>query len=368
MAVAAFEAGTDAKSLRRRHVPLMTEKLGIRSCLGEGIAEGRGKLYNFLFRRRVASREMEHDKLETVNHCIREAAKQAAASGGLQTSLIERFLRTGEETWDGAGSGRFTIAQLNEDEVYTQATKTALRTLFRLLADLLPAEARVAPQVGPETIGRSIGPMVKGLVEGDWQEVALRELTARTFVLNFQGAKAGMEAELSTCFMGTAWQILWALFGDYGLKPEEIRAECDGVSGGDFAHVRLSAYESQDPYSDVIVHETAHLLHYLKPAHYGLQVRRGQERFVDVEFCHRELFAFACEAYSRVVLLNKRKSRISFAEEMKERAFSFPRGQIEEVAAVVLSASRARNGWRVIREATVIRRVRGRVREFPTCP
>jgi hypothetical protein len=72
--------------------------------------------------------------------------------------------------------------------------------------------------------------MVKGLVQDDWQEVALRELTARTFVLNFQGAKVAMDAELSTCFMGTAWQILWALFGDYGLKPEEIEVECDGVS------------------------------------------------------------------------------------------------------------------------------------------
>lgn len=364
----AFEVGTDAESLRRCHVPLMIEKLARRCSLGEGIAEGRGKLYNFVFRCRVALREMEHDKLETVNHCIRGAAQQAAASGGLRTSLIERFLRTGEETWDGAGSGRFTLAQLNDDEVYTGATKTALRTLFRLLADLLPAEAQEVPQVGLETIRASIGPMVKGLVERDWQEVALRELTARTFVLNFQGAKAAVDAELSTCFMGTAWQILWALFGDYGLKPEEINVECDGVSAGDFAHVRLSAYETKDPYSDVIVHESAHLLHYLKPEHYGLHVRRGQERFVDVEFCHRELFAFACEAYSRVVRHDKRKSRISFAEEMKERAFSFPRDRIEEVAALVLNAARARNGWRVIREATVIPRVRGRAREFPTYP
>src|SRR5436189_6163175 len=41
--------------------------------------------------------------------------------------------------------------------------------------------------------------------------------------------------------------------------------------------------------------------------HYRLHTRRGQERFVDVEFRHRELFAFACEAYSRVVLHGGRK-------------------------------------------------------------
>ena len=111
-----------------------------------------------------------------------------------------------------------------------------------------------------------------------------------------------------------------------------------------------------------MVHEAARVLHYLKPRHYGLHVRRGQERFVDVDFCHYELFAFACEAYSRVALRGDRKSRISFAEKMQEGAISFPRGQLEEVAALVMNAARARNGWRIIREATVIHRIRRRVR------
>jgi len=303
---------------------------------------------------------MEQETLETVDEYIRAAAEQAASLNGVSAKVIERFLRTGEETWEGAGSGRFTIVQFKEDEAYTRAVKTALPTLFRLLGNLLPAQARSAPLVGPETIRRRINSMVKGLVQSDWQEIALRELTARTFVLNFQGARAAIDAEFSTCYMGSAWQILWALFGDYGLKPDEIRVECDGIAG-DFAHARWSAYETVDPYSDVVVHEAAHLLHYLKPGHYGLHVRRGQERFVDVEFRHRELFAYACEAYSRVVLHSERRSRISFAEKMLEDAFSFPRGQIQQVAALVGDASRARNGWRVIREASVIPRIRKRV-------
>jgi len=109
-----------------------------------------------------------------------------------------------------------------EDEVYTRAAKAALRTLFRLLSNLLPAETRLLPQVAPEAIRRRVEPMVMGLVQRDWQEVALREIVPRTFVLNFQGAKAAIDAELSTCFMGSAWRILWALFGDSGLKPDDI--------------------------------------------------------------------------------------------------------------------------------------------------
>jgi hypothetical protein len=304
---------------------------------------------------------MEHDRFQAVDECIRDAAQQAADTEGLSVPIIERFLRTGEETWEGAGSGRFSLAQFREDEAYTRATKTALRALLHLLASLLPPEAQLAAPVAAEAISQRIEPMVAGLVQTDWQEVALREITARTFVLNYQGTKAALDAELSTCSMGSAWRIVWALFGDHGLKPDGVEVGCDGIAG-DYAHVRWSAYETTDPYSDVVVHEAAHMLHYLKPHHYGLHIRRGQERFVDVEFCHRELFAYACEAYSRVVLHGQRKSRIAFAEKMQDGAFSFPRGQLEDVAALVLNAARVRNGWRVIRDAAVIHRTRGRAK------
>ena len=112
---------------------------------------------------------MEHERFRAVNQCVLEAAQQAAAAGGLAVLAIERFLRTGEETWDGAGSGRFTPAQFKNNEAYRQAAKTALRILFHLLANLLPAEAQLVPQVAPEAIRRRIDPMVKGLVHGDWQ-------------------------------------------------------------------------------------------------------------------------------------------------------------------------------------------------------
>jgi len=304
---------------------------------------------------------LDHAKLQAVDQCIRDAAQQAAAPGGLSAILIERFLRTGEETWEGAGSGRFSLAQFKEDEAYTRAAKTALQNLLDLVAELLPAEAQASPLVSPDTIRQRIEPMVSGLVQADWRGVALREITARTFILNLPGTRMAVEAELSTCFMGSAWRVLWALFEDYGLKPDDINVGCDGLAG-DYAHVRWSAYQTDDPYSDVVVHEAAHMLHYLKPSHYGFEVRRGQERFVDIEFHHRELLAYASEAYSRVVLHGDRRSRIAFAEKMPDTAFSFPRTEINEVAALVLRATRARNGWRIIREATVIGRPRRRHR------
>jgi hypothetical protein len=300
---------------------------------------------------------MEHDTLIAINRRIRDAARQTA--GSLSVAMIERFLRVGEETWNGAGSGQFTRAQVEEDGAYSKCAKAGLRILFDLLADLLPPEDKTIPPVTPEVIAQRLQPMIGGVVQPDWQATAFHELAQRIFVLNFQGAKAALEAELATGWLSGAWQVLWICFEGHGLKsPAGTETECDGLSTGQIAHVRWSSYATKDPYSDVIVHEAAHLLHYLKPEHYGLHVRRGQERLVDVEFRHRELFAYACEAYARVILQGDCKSRVAFADKMPEEAFSFPKDYRMEVADLVLAAARARNGWRVIREATVIRSVR----------
>jgi len=81
---------------------------------------------------------------------------------------------------------------------------------------------------------------------------------------------------------------------------------------------------------------------------------------VDVEFRQRELFAYACEAYSRVRLKGPHRDRLAFAEKMRDDAFSFDSDQSAAVAELVTAAARSRNGWRVIREATSIRRFRRR--------
>ena len=95
---------------------------------------------------------MEYHKLKVVKQSIRDAAPQAAAPGVLSAMVIDWSLRTGEETWEGAGSGRFSLAQSREDEAYTGATKSALRDLFDLLVDLLPGEVRSSPPIAAETI------------------------------------------------------------------------------------------------------------------------------------------------------------------------------------------------------------------------
>jgi hypothetical protein len=289
--------------------------------------------------------------VDQVERHVRTVARDTAKRTGLAMAPLAHFLRTGEETWAGAGSGQFSLTEHREGASYRNAAKIALLSLHQGLASLLPEEVRLCAAVPPEVIRHRVERMVLGLVQMDWREVALREIVARTFVLNFRGASDAIKVELTTCDLSGAWQILWAMYRDHGVETPGVVKEFDGVAS-DYAHIRWPSFHSQDPYSDVVVHEAAHLLHYLKPAHYGLAVRKNQERFVDVDFRHRERFAYSCEAYARACDQRNRRNRIAFAEKMPQDAWTFPAEMMPEIADLVVNAARARSGWRLIKAAT----------------
>jgi hypothetical protein len=75
---------------------------------------------------------MKLDTSNKINEFIREAAQRSADTDNLSAPSLERFLRTGEETWAGAGSGQFIVS----DVLYSRNAKAAVRILFDLLATL----------------------------------------------------------------------------------------------------------------------------------------------------------------------------------------------------------------------------------------
>lgn len=298
------------------------------------------------------------DRKRLVEQCIARIAEQVALEDSRHGELIKQFLYTGEEDPDDQ---IFSLSGWDGARAHSNKCKAALRLLFDELSKFLPKEALSIPDVTPEMVRQQIHPMIHGLVQPNWQEIALRELGDRVFVLNHAGAKAALEAEIFTSWLNSAHDVLWLYFDDYGLKPDKVaRKREKGIEGQacEYAVVRLSSLKDEDPYKNVIVHEAAHLLHYLKPGHFQLPVRRNQERFVDVDFFHRELFAFACEAYSRVCQNGDRKSRHLSASQMFDKATSFPEESIQEITNLVLATSRSGKGWKVIRDATVIKPIR----------
>ena len=88
----------------------------------------------------------------------------------------------------------------------------------------------------------------------------------------------------------------------------------------------------------------------MRPYRVGLQATRTKEWLLDIEFCKRETFAYSCEAYSRVLECAKSPSerRALAAEYGRTVRISEERVDPAEVAAIVVEAAAARNGWKVI--------------------
>ncbi|MEI7482971.1 MAG: hypothetical protein WCK75_11590 [Elusimicrobiota bacterium] len=80
---------------------------------------------------------------------------------------------------------------------------------------------------------------------------------------------------------------------------------------------------------------------------------------MDVRFIDRELFAYTCEAYTRL-LQKARGPALKSAERIWEIYRHYPpqKSLLKEIAALLLKAAKARNGWKVIRERTVEKRGR----------
>ena len=127
---------------------------------------------------------MEQCKLNEVNERIREAAQQAAAVDGLSVSVVERFLRTGDETWDGVGSGRFYSLPVQAGRGLHAGRQSRPASPAAPPSESTSARSSISTTGGPEHDSATYRADRKGVVQDDWQEVALREIIARTFILN----------------------------------------------------------------------------------------------------------------------------------------------------------------------------------------
>jgi len=115
-------------------------------------------------------------------------------------------------------------------------------------------------------------------------------------------------------------------------------------------YVSPQYFAEADPFADFIVHEVAHIFHNCKRATIGLSETRRKQWLLDIDYLKRETFAYACEAYARVIERGKRPAqRLALAEEYgSAERISDERVAAGEVASIVRQAAAARNGWKII--------------------
>jgi len=265
-----------------------------------------------------------------------------------QRAEVDHFLSTGNydnafENWPGA-----TFV-----ERATQGS-TALRTA--LISAVLERARHAAVPICLETIDLDVfarakfAPMVRGLFPQRERRVILDLLVRSLVVLS--------PATIATVLAKTPWlRTAWNLANLYlaSIAAERLSADAPeivGLSEGTTCYVSAAYFRTNHRFDDYVVHEAAHIFHNCKRQTIGLPGSRHREWLLEIDFAKRETFAYACEAYSRILKLGgTRPTRHRLVSELAEGAMP-PDERVDgaEYVDILREAVAARNGWKCIRE------------------
>jgi len=119
--------------------------------------------------------------------------------------------------------------------------------------------------------------------------------------------------------LSDAWEISNLFLRSIGSGPISSKApNIVGFSTEAKSFVSTSYFIDAHPLDDYVVHELAHVFHNVKRRTAGLRKSLRCEWLLPNQFQKRETFAYACEVYSRILALRKkRKDRLALFEELK---------------------------------------------------
>ncbi len=126
----------------------------------------------------------------------------------------------------------------------------------------------------------------------------------------------------------------------------------EGMSEGMACYVSMRYFSQTDRFADFIIHETAHIFHNCKRETIGLPHTRTREWLLPIDFEKREPFAYACEAFSRILELSCRRAdyRLLLDEYARTSLTGDERVDDQEIVDILAEAISVRNGWKRILE------------------
>ena len=145
----------------------------------------------------------------------------------------------------------------------------------------------------------------------------------------------------------TAWDLanLYLASFDADLLAEDAPAIL-GLSEETTCFVSAEYFRGESRFADFVVHEVAHIFHNCKRRTIGLREVRHREWLLDIDFSRRETFAYACEAYSRLLELSGRMQarRNLLGELLTEPMPTQDKVDPGEYGDILREAIEARNG------------------------
>jgi hypothetical protein len=270
-------------------------------------------------------------------------------------------LGNGTQQWLDREVGRYlasgdydsSFAGWPGDNFVDVAQKAAQRLRTALVDETLRRGRGFASQVTvPEDLHlwsrKKLSPMVCGLFPADERSIILDTLARSVVFLTPDNIAAVLTQHT---WLSTAWDLANVYLNSIGAPTLSQQAlNIVGLSEETTCFVSIVYFEETDPFSDFVVHEAAHVFHNSKRATVGLSESRRKEFLLNIDYSKRETFAYACEAYSRIVSLagGARQRQAAFERHAKASLPPDDRVDHDEYLDILGEAVRVRNGWRQI--------------------
>ena len=261
---------------------------------------------------------------------------------------IARYLSTGEHNGlYAAWPGESLMARARNGELALR------RALISAVNDRAPA-AKVPDALADldvEAFAREkLLPMVRGCFPASEQTAVLEMLGRSVIFLTADNIEAVLR---TTPFVGTAWTLtnlyLLSLVEPFSDDAPKIV----GLSEGTTCYISTAYFQRESRFEDFLVHEAAHVFHNRKRETIGLPKVRGREWLLEIDFRKREMFAYACEGFSRIIALGNTLAarRRLLTDIEKERVLPDDRVDVDDYIQTLRHAVCSSNGWKRIFES-----------------
>jgi hypothetical protein len=218
-----------------------------------------------------------------------------------QAKAVAHYLATGDtgqSHWDWPGQN-FMEVEINSRRILRDA-------LVAAVLERVPTSAQMATsQLGDlVTLTRDkVAPMVSGLFALDERSIVMATLERSVIFLTPENIESLLRA---SSWLSSSWNLANMYLLERGAEPLSPDApSLVGMSEETTCYLSLSYLGSQErePFSDYLVHEAAHVFHNPRRCTIGRAETRNKQSLLNIDFRKRETFAYACEAYSRILSL-----------------------------------------------------------------
>jgi hypothetical protein len=263
-----------------------------------------------------------------------------------QQAEIDRFLSSGEydnhyEIWSG---NTFFVQAKNGDNALRSALMTSVLDHANQVA-ILPSWQHGGRNIN---LREKFAPMVRGLLPQKEHSVILDILEKSVVFLTPENIVNLLE---NMTWLKSAWNLanIYLLSLDAQLLADNA-PRFVGMSEETTCYVSMEYFRNDNKFDDYVIHEAAHIFHNCKRNMIGLTETRTREWLLDINYFKRETFAYACEAYSRIIELGQnRATRSNLIAQLSEEIMpSDDRVDTAEYVDILREAVAARNGWKRI--------------------